>query len=149
MKHLKGFTLIELMIAVVIIGILSSLAIVNYKSSVQRSYQTTVKSDLESIAANMARFRTQNFSYNGAILGTGGIYRNYSPEGNYSNRKYDLVFVTGATNTNPNGFIVLAKPLAIEPIKTTGAMGIDQNGNRCWNKSSDASCTPGTSGQAW
>jgi prepilin-type N-terminal cleavage/methylation domain-containing protein len=50
MRAPRGFTLIELMIVIVIIGILATMAILNYTSTKQKSYEAQMKSDLRNLA---------------------------------------------------------------------------------------------------
>jgi len=58
-----GFTLIELMIAVAIIGILASIAIPSYQDSVKKSRRADAKSALLSLANAMERHFTETSSY--------------------------------------------------------------------------------------
>lgn len=65
MRQERGFTLIELMIAVVIIGILAAIAIPNYTAYLDRAACEDGKSLLMQASANMERGRAQNnASYN-------------------------------------------------------------------------------------
>jgi len=67
MKKLHlGFTLIELMITVVIIGILASIAYPSYVEQVRKTRRANAQSDLVELASFMERHYTENFSY-GAV----------------------------------------------------------------------------------
>lgn len=63
MKKVKGFTLIELMIVVIIIGILAGIAYPSYSQYVQRGYRTEGKSALLDLAAKQERYYMQNYKY--------------------------------------------------------------------------------------
>lgn len=63
-----GFTLIELMITVAIIGIIASIAYPSYIEQVRKTRRTNAQSDLVEMASFMERFYTENFTYVGAAL---------------------------------------------------------------------------------
>ena len=66
MLKTKGFTLIELMIAVAIIGILAGIAYPSYQESVRESRRADAKGALLGFANSMERYYTENNSYVGA-----------------------------------------------------------------------------------
>lgn len=58
-----GFTLIELMITVVVIGILAAVAIPNYNEYVRKSRRSDAMSALTTGAQTMERYYTENMTY--------------------------------------------------------------------------------------
>ncbi|WP_394752085.1 type IV pilin protein [Crenothrix sp.] len=59
----QGFTLIELMIAVAIVGVLASIAVPNYQKSVMKSRRADAKGALVSLANAMEKHYTEMGSY--------------------------------------------------------------------------------------
>ncbi len=72
-----GFTLIELMITVAIIGILTSIAYPSYQDSMMKSRRVDAQGALMGFANAMERYYTVNNTYPAA--GTAGIYAATSP----------------------------------------------------------------------
>lgn len=66
----SGFTLIELMIVVAIIGILTAIAYPSYQSHVVKTRRVTAESCLLELAQFMERYYTSNMSYADADLPT-------------------------------------------------------------------------------
>lgn len=72
----KGFTLIELMIVVVIIGILAALAIPRFMRATTKSKQSEAKQILKQIYVMQRAYRQENDTYtaNGASASAGGSF---------------------------------------------------------------------------
>lgn len=63
MQHNKGFTIVELLIVIVIIGILAALVIVAYNGIQGRANDTAIQSDLRNIGQKIELYNTDNSAY--------------------------------------------------------------------------------------
>ena len=65
MKKQTGFTIVELLIVIVVIGILAAITIVAYNGIQNRAHDTAVQNDLSSMAKKLAMYKA---------TGGGGMY---------------------------------------------------------------------------
>jgi type IV pilus assembly protein PilE len=129
-RQQDGFTLIELMIVVAILGILAAIAIPSYQDSVRKSRRADAKGALMGLANAMERHFTTTNSYLGAA-GTNatpadtGAPRIYAPKSpvDGSPKYYNLTINTATAST----YILYAAPI------TTAASGdsIAQKNDKC------------------
>lgn len=63
----RGFTLIELLIVVVIIGILAAIAIPKFSAVRQKSFKSSMMSDLRNLAATQEIYHNSNFTYTASL----------------------------------------------------------------------------------
>lgn len=95
MRRLRGFTLIEVMITLVIVSILAGLAVASYQSYVRESNRSGAWSLLLQIQSGEEKYFLQNGTYTANLTAAptaGGLGLNlnlsggalYTPDGNYS-----------------------------------------------------------------
>jgi type IV pilus assembly protein PilE len=127
----KGFSLIELMVAVVIVGILAAIAVPSYQSHIIKASRAAAQTELlelaniqEKIYLNSNAY-TPNMTtaYNGTSAGGLGKTTGLTTDG-----KYTLAFtgVPGQTYT------ITATPVAGKSQEGDGNITISENGQRLW-----------------
>jgi type IV pilus assembly protein PilE len=139
-----GFTLIELMIALVVVGILAAIALPNYMESVRKGRRADAIAALQRVAQAQERWRANNTTYSANVADLGGAT---SPDRHYT------IAVTGATAT---GYTATATVAAGSPQagdsrctvlrltqagpdttrNSTNGNGVTDNStpNPCWNR---------------
>ena len=59
----EGFTLVELMVVIVIIGLLATVVLINVLPSQDKAMQTKARADIATLEQAMEMYRLDNFSY--------------------------------------------------------------------------------------
>jgi len=91
--NLRGFTLIEIMVVVVIIGLLAAVVVPQFLGRVDDAQKAKAKQDIQAIETALTMFKLDNFSYPSSEMGlralvekpTDGAIRNWR-EGGYLKR---------------------------------------------------------------
>lgn len=131
--HQKGFSLIELMITVAIIGILSSIAYPSYIDYIIDSRRADAQQALTAFATTMERYRAENGTYNGAAAGGGNtgsprLFPTQTPVDGGS-PYYDVTIQAAGANS----FVLRATPVAGSSQDGDGFLEIDSSGLKGWD----------------
>lgn len=99
----RGFSLIELLIACVILGILTAIALPTYQKQVQKTRRSDAKSALVGAAGQMERYFTERGTYATATLGGGGVYPAMTQNNYYTLSLANLTASTYTLRAAPAG----------------------------------------------
>jgi type IV pilus assembly protein PilE len=80
----RGFTIVEVVIACAIMGILAAIAYPSYVNTVQKSRRSEATSALLGAAGQLERYFTERNTYSTAVLGSGGVYPSTTQNGYYT-----------------------------------------------------------------
>lgn len=133
MNRMKGFTLLELMIVVAIVGILTAVAYPSYQNYVQQARRADAQADLMQLAQWMERQFTVNGTYRNASGAAPTLPFTKSPsDGNDS--YYGLTVAT----PDASSFTLTATASGAQVGDSCGNMTLNQTGaktaaaNDCW-----------------
>ncbi|MFI7865378.1 Fimbrial protein precursor [Pseudomonas sp. THAF187a] len=123
----SGFTLIELMIAVMIIGVLAAIAIPSYQQYVTRSNRTEGMALLQEAAARQERFMTQNNRYATTVAELGYTATGGRAAGRSANNFYQLTIANSASTVEYSMTVV---PQGVQASRDSecGTLGLNHAG---------------------
>lgn len=125
-----GFSLIELMIAIVIVGILASIALPSYRDYVRRGWRAETQAHMMDIAGRQGQFLIDNRAYASTVSAL-GLTTPSSITG-----KYTIAIVA---DDSPPAFTVTATPTGDQANDQCGTLTLDSTGAKtasgtgsCW-----------------
>lgn len=146
MSHHRGFTLIEVMLVVAILGILAAIAIPNFSEHLRKGRRADAMGALVNFSAAMERYYTQHNTYLGTAQGDAPsaplatFFSDQAPIDG-GDKNYDLTLHALGTNS----FTLRATPVGVQQgdgyleLLSTGLKQWDRNNNgvieadeRCW-----------------
>lgn len=143
MSSLKvtGFSLIELMIVIAIIGIIATVGLPNYQTFTQNAGRAAAQADLMSLAAALERHRASQFSYakaasDSADTGAPAIFHAYSPSNEAAaNKLYELSI--NSVGSQGQTYRLKATPVSSAANANTGALYYFSDGRQAWDRNND------------
>lgn len=130
----KGFTLIELMIVVAIVGVLAAIAYPSYQQYVIKTKRTDMMSEMQNIGSQIQSRKLAQGSYsNTLITGLGGDY----PK---NNALYTVSFTPNPLNSEWN---VVATPISGTQMIDDGPLTLNHQGVKCRGNNANKKCGSG------
>jgi len=133
-SKIKGYTLVELVIALMIIALIVSIALPSYQESVRKARRSQAQSQLQGFANTAQRFFTEQGTYANAPVPAGSdtVFKHYT-----------FTFTSGPSAT---GYTIQAAPKSAQASDKCGTMTLDQTGVRtysgtaadCWGGSASS-----------
>ncbi len=148
MERVKGFTLIELMIAVVVVSILAAIALPAYTNYVKRGKISEATTNLSGLRVSMEQYYQDNRTYQNAAGTACGVAMPTSPTVKYFSfgctaPTSDTYTIT-ATGQASGGMANFVYKIDQANNKTTTSLPADWNlppgGISCWATKSGGSC---------
>ncbi len=129
-RGLKGFTLIELMVVIAVIGILAAIAWPNYQDYLIKSRRAQAQSDMLKIQLGLEKWRANNSTYTATLSDIGftdsNDYYNYAVTGALvSDPPTGSVYVIRATAQGAQTADSGCTPLTLNQSNSKGPAG-------CW-----------------
>jgi type IV pilus assembly protein PilE len=126
----KGFTLVELMMAVAILGIIATIALPSYQNAIRKSKRQVAISDMLLYKQAQERYRTAKITYGAMTTAQTAI----EGDANYSvNRSSKATDYTIAITATAQGKQALGSEVGCTPLTLNQADARGPN-DRCWAK---------------
>ena len=129
----RGFSLIELLIAIVIVGVLAAIALPAYTSQLRKSARAEAQSFMTTAAGNQQQYLLNRRAYASSLDPSSSGYLGVAPPADL-NAKYTFTVVAAAGL--PPTFTLTATAIGAQANDACPTMFIDSAGNRnppaCW-----------------
>ena len=133
----SGFSVLEQMLAVGIVGILTAVAMPNFQEQTQKTRRSACQADLVELASHMQRFYTENNRFDQDVGGTAVAL----PFTQCPKASADKYYTISLTNLNAASYTLSAAPISSSAqsadacgtltLAHTGARG-HASGSDCW-----------------
>ena len=129
----KGFTLIEMMIVVAIIGVLAAIAFPSYQRYVIKTKRTNMMSEMQNIASEIESRKLAQGSYSAISAGVKTDFATAYPR--QGTQLYNVTInptvLTPPNNTLTDKWIITATPEANSQVISDGTLTLNYQGIKC------------------
>ena len=147
-----GFTLIELMVVVMILGILSAIAIPSYRQYVQKNARSEAESSLLGMSVELEQWRAKTLTYGGFTprqgwsstantvyvpSGSSATTHNYAISIMHVSSASTPVALSLSTASPANSWVMVATPRAGSLVENSPMLAYTSQGVKCESKAGD------------
>lgn len=136
---MKGFTLVEVMITVAILGIITAIALPSYQESVKKSKRVEMQTQMVDIASKLQRYKIANFTFNQPGTTT-AITLSYLQIPTVYPTVGQALYDVQLLNVTSGTWELQATPKTGTTVATDGTLKMNSKGERCWVKG-QSTCT--------
>lgn len=130
----KGFTLLEVMIVVAILGVLAAIAIPSYQNYVIKVKRGEMKTSLMSISQSLQRYQVANKTFANAASSNQFKKLVAASGETYPQTGQALYTVKLQFNANNRDWVLTATPIAAKSQEKDGHIMLNSQGHKCWTK---------------
>ena len=131
-KSSQGFTFVEIMIVVAILGVLTAFAYPSYQRHVLNTKRADTRADLLQISSKLQRYKIANFSY--LKGGTTPITLDDISQPAYLPQQGTALYTLALTKVKAGEWELTATPKDSGLMKGDGIIALNSKGQKCWQK---------------